>query len=588
MQPQPLPDEEYERKSWWSRVKDGLLGAEEPEEEEDMIAAPMPAANANIGANQAAARKPQPAPLRLQTARGHRVSVRRNAQVFEDAKLAADGLKGGEQQIVNLERATPQMAERIIDFLNGVCYALDGTVERVGDKGLYVRPGERDGRGRRGGDGSRQRRAPHDDCGYAGVAAPRSVLTALFHLPLLALGKGGARRRAETSDLPCPDLMTQERRDPLPRRAARRCLPPALRAPRPRPASPDSAPPDSAPPAPLESDAPPAYEADIPDEQETPPDMSNDSDVPYDDSEAPVSASPAPAVPAAPVAPAAPRRKEPTASLPATPDVSTGITPRMLSGKRIGIIGAGAMGGALCRGLVSAEAADPKRIIISDPHADHVQSLNASLGVKVADSNSQVAKFTEIIVLAVKPPMVASVLEEISESLKRDGGKPLPLVICIAAGVHLATIESHLREPIPVIRAMPNTPAQVGKGACAYCLGTHADETHAAMAGEIFKAVGVAVEVSESVMDAVTALSGSGPAYVYLMIEALVDGGVKVGLPPRNRLSACGPDRLGRGGDGAGNGNAPGPTPRHGNDSGRHDDSRDCLAGTFRRACRAH
>lgn len=119
MNPQPMP-EEYERKGWFARLQDKILGAEEPEEEE-------------IDAGLQATRKPAQ-PLRLQTARGGRVAVRLNAQVFEDAKLAADGLKSGEHQIVNLERATPQMGERIIDFLNGVCYALDGTVERVGDK----------------------------------------------------------------------------------------------------------------------------------------------------------------------------------------------------------------------------------------------------------------------------------------------------------------------------------------------------------------------------------------------------------------------------------------------------------------------
>lgn len=123
MNPQPIP-EEYERKSFWARLRDGLLGTEEPEEDYADGSAPA--------ADTAQSRKQQA--LRLQTARGGRVAIRLNAQVFEDAKLAADGLKGGEHQIVNLERATPQMGERIIDFLNGVCYALDGTVERVGDK----------------------------------------------------------------------------------------------------------------------------------------------------------------------------------------------------------------------------------------------------------------------------------------------------------------------------------------------------------------------------------------------------------------------------------------------------------------------
>jgi cell division inhibitor SepF len=121
---QPTPEEEYEHKSWLRKGKEWLFGVEEPDD--DLEAAPDGGASAG--------QRKQQQPLRLQTARGGRIAIRLNAQVFEDAKLAADGLKSGEQQIVNLERATPQMAERIIDFLNGVCYALDGTVERVGER----------------------------------------------------------------------------------------------------------------------------------------------------------------------------------------------------------------------------------------------------------------------------------------------------------------------------------------------------------------------------------------------------------------------------------------------------------------------
>ncbi len=122
MNAQPQSDEEYPRRSFWTKCKDMIIGVEEPEEDEAHPSVSTPAAHK------------QAQPLRLQMARGGRVAVRLNAQVFEDAKVAADGLKGGEQQVVNLEKATPQMAERIIDFLNGVCYALDGTVERVGER----------------------------------------------------------------------------------------------------------------------------------------------------------------------------------------------------------------------------------------------------------------------------------------------------------------------------------------------------------------------------------------------------------------------------------------------------------------------
>ncbi|HLJ53825.1 MAG TPA: cell division protein SepF [Chthonomonadaceae bacterium] len=132
IEPQPAPDG-FERKSFWTKVKDTLLGAEEHDEEEVDAASPSATAVVNTGVRKQTS-------LRLQSARLLSVNVRTNAQVFEDAKVAADGFKNGEQQIVNLERATPQMAERIIDFLNGVCYALDGTVERVGEKVYLFAP----------------------------------------------------------------------------------------------------------------------------------------------------------------------------------------------------------------------------------------------------------------------------------------------------------------------------------------------------------------------------------------------------------------------------------------------------------------
>ena len=132
IEPQPAPDG-FERKSFWTKVKDTLLGAEDPEDE-DAETAPGAVSPSGNAANR------KQTALRLQSARTLSVAIRTNAQVFEDAKVAADGFKNGEQQIVNLEHATPQMAERIIDFLNGVCYALDGTVERVGDRVYLFAP----------------------------------------------------------------------------------------------------------------------------------------------------------------------------------------------------------------------------------------------------------------------------------------------------------------------------------------------------------------------------------------------------------------------------------------------------------------
>ncbi len=203
----------------------------------------------------------------------------------------------------------------------------------------------------------------------------------------------------------------------------------------------------------------------------------------------------------------------------------------MLTDKRIGIIGVGAMGGALCRGLIQAEAAPASKIVIFDPHSVHTESLQNTLGIKVAESNIQLARYTDIIILCVKPYNIVPVLDEICETLQRDEKKPSPLLISIAAGVRLATLEEHTGANIPVIRAMPNTPAQLGKGACAFCAGSHTTSKQMEQAKAIFDSVGISVQVPESSMDAVTALSGSGPAYVYLMIEAMIDGGVKAGLP---------------------------------------------------------
>jgi pyrroline-5-carboxylate reductase len=196
-----------------------------------------------------------------------------------------------------------------------------------------------------------------------------------------------------------------------------------------------------------------------------------------------------------------------------------------LSNKKIGIIGAGAMGGALCRGLINAGAAPASAILISDPHTEHLNALAKSMGVRCTGDNAQVASESDILVLAVKPHTVPAVLNDIKQM------QPGQLLISIAAGVRIATIEHALANPVPIIRAMPNTAAQVNAGACAYAGGTHASDADLAAAAAIFQSVGTAIQVDERMMDAVTALSGSGPAYVYLMIEALVDGGVKAGLP---------------------------------------------------------
>jgi pyrroline-5-carboxylate reductase len=191
-----------------------------------------------------------------------------------------------------------------------------------------------------------------------------------------------------------------------------------------------------------------------------------------------------------------------------------------LKGKKITFIGAGNMGEAMIRGLLKAGLAEAADITAADPRAMHL----ASLGVQAVPEALPAADRADIVVLAVKPQS----LPELLKSLK-GGLQPRQLVISIAAGVRLATFEAELGA-LPLIRVMPNTPALVGQGASAYCLGGAAGEAHAADAEALLGCLGLVLRVEESQIDAVTALSGSGPAYVFLFMEALQAAGEKLGL----------------------------------------------------------
>lgn len=200
----------------------------------------------------------------------------------------------------------------------------------------------------------------------------------------------------------------------------------------------------------------------------------------------------------------------------------------MLRDKTLAVLGAGMMGGALTRGLVASGAMPASGIRLFDTDGAKAEALAAGLGHGARAMNSAQAAVTnvDLILIAVKPPMVPEALTEAAPRMS-----PSQLVISIAAGVRLPTLEGLLPSGIPVIRAMPNTPCLVGKGATALSRGTRATAEHLALAQSLFAAVGLSVEVPERLLDAVTGLSGSGPAYVYLIIEALTDGGVKEGLP---------------------------------------------------------
>jgi pyrroline-5-carboxylate reductase len=196
----------------------------------------------------------------------------------------------------------------------------------------------------------------------------------------------------------------------------------------------------------------------------------------------------------------------------------------------IGFVGAGNMAEALIKGLLGAQVVEPAQIAGSDPRRERVQELMQRYpGIHVGAHNEDVLRRSEIVVLSVKPQILLPVCDQIAPHLK-----PRALVISIAAGVPLSVIEARLPGATRLVRVMPNTPALVGAGATAIAAGSHATDEDLATAKRIFDAVGMSVVLDETQLDAVTGLSGSGPAYVFLIIEALSDAGVKVGLSRYN------------------------------------------------------
>lgn len=196
----------------------------------------------------------------------------------------------------------------------------------------------------------------------------------------------------------------------------------------------------------------------------------------------------------------------------------------MLQGKKIGFIGAGMMAEAIARGLLKAGVSSDA-VAAFDPDEKR-RALFSGMGIRAVADNRSVAESSDILILAVKPFVMADALESLGNVVT-----PRQLVISIAAGITTATIEQMLEEEVSVIRVMPNTPCLISEGAIAIAPGRRAVPDQMDLAAEIFSACGVVVRVTEDKMDAVTGLSGSGPAYVYMMIEALMAGGIQVGLP---------------------------------------------------------
>ena len=197
-----------------------------------------------------------------------------------------------------------------------------------------------------------------------------------------------------------------------------------------------------------------------------------------------------------------------------------------LSGKRVAVLGAGKMGGILVKALLEKKLLSPKLTSGTVQHEDRATALSKKLGIPVGTDNAKAARNADIVFVGVKPQAVKGVMDDI-----RPHPKPEQLVISVAASVPTSAIESALGKEIPVVRAMPNTPCAIGHGMTALCKGKYANQRHLEVASELFNVVGRTVVVDEKHMDAVTGLSASGPAYIYITLESLAEAGVKVGLP---------------------------------------------------------
>jgi pyrroline-5-carboxylate reductase len=197
----------------------------------------------------------------------------------------------------------------------------------------------------------------------------------------------------------------------------------------------------------------------------------------------------------------------------------------MLTGKRFAFIGAGNMAGALIKGLIRSGKVKPQDIQASDRRSEHLGQVEKAFGIRIAEDNPACVEGASLVVLAVKPQVMPEVMHGLAGKIP-----PEALVVSVAAGVTTRAIEAALGGKTRVVRAMPNTAAMVGYSATAVCPGAYATPPDLATGRELFEAVGRVVTVDEVHLDAVTGLSGSGPAYIFLIIEALADAGVKVGL----------------------------------------------------------
>ncbi|MFV0425592.1 MAG: pyrroline-5-carboxylate reductase [Beutenbergiaceae bacterium] len=195
----------------------------------------------------------------------------------------------------------------------------------------------------------------------------------------------------------------------------------------------------------------------------------------------------------------------------------------------VALIGTGVMGEAILGSLVAAVGAD--RVRIADPRTEHGQGVAKRHGVAWAGSNAQAVDGASVVILAVKPKDVAAVCDQICHPMA-----PGTLLVSVAAGITTSFLAQHLRADTPVVRVMPNTPATIGRGIAALSPGSAATDAHTELVGELLSGTGATVVVPESQQDVVTAISGSGPAYVFYLLESMRDAGIAGGLDPHLAL----------------------------------------------------
>jgi pyrroline-5-carboxylate reductase len=195
------------------------------------------------------------------------------------------------------------------------------------------------------------------------------------------------------------------------------------------------------------------------------------------------------------------------------------------AGRTLTVLGAGKAGEALIAGVISSGWREPAEIVGTARHPERLQELSERYGIRTTLDNAEAVEGAEIVVIGVKPQDIEGLLGEIAGSVNAE-----QTVLSIAAAIPTALIEEHLSDGVPVVRAMPNTPMTVHEGMAGIAPGAHADEEHLQRAEEVLSSVGRAVRVDEPYMDAITAVSGSGPAYFALLAESMIEAGILLGL----------------------------------------------------------